>query len=47
LDILAFNLFALFYDCCVPAEVGIGWGYVGEALVIAAMVVVLDEGADL
>jgi len=25
LDSLAFDLFALFYDCCGPAEVGVGW----------------------
>ena len=47
LDSLAFDLFALFYDCCGPAKVGVGWRYVVEALVIAPVVVMLDEGADL
>ena len=30
----------------VPAEVDVGGGEVGEAFVVAAVVVVLDEGAD-
>ena len=30
-----------------PAEVGVGGGHVIEALVVAGVVVVLDEGADL
>ena len=47
LDSLAFDLFALFYDCCGPAEVGVGWRYVVEALVIAPVVVMLDEGSDM
>ena len=47
LDSLAFDPFALFDDDCGPAEVGIGWRYVVETLVIAPVVVMLDEGADL
>jgi len=47
LDRLVFDLFSLFYACCGPAEVGVGWRYVVEALVIAPVVVVLDEAGDL
>ena len=38
LDSLAFDPFALFDDACGPAEVGIGWRYVVETLVIAPVV---------
>jgi hypothetical protein len=44
---LAFDPFALFDDGFGPAKVGIGWCHVVEALVIAPVVVMLDEGADL
>ena len=47
LDSLAFDPFALFDDGFGPAKVGIGWCHVVEALVIAPVVVMLDEGADL
>ena len=47
LNSLAFDPFALFDDGFGPAEVGVGWRYVVEALVIAPVVVMLDEGADL
>lgn len=47
LDGLPFDPFSLFDDSCGPAEVGVGWRHVAQALVIAPMVVVLDEGADL
>ena len=47
LESLAFDPFALFEDGFGPAEVGVGWCYVVETLVIAPVVVVLDEGADL
>lgn len=35
------------FNGCDPDEVGVGWRYVLEALVIASMVVVLDEAGDL
>jgi hypothetical protein len=41
LDSLAFDPFALFYDGFGPAEVGVGWRYVIETLVIAPVVVML------
>ena len=47
LDSLAFDPFALFDDGFSPAEVGVGWRHVVEALVIAPVVAMLDEGADL
>src|SRR5690554_6364667 len=47
LDGLPFDPFALFDDGTGPAEVGVGWRHVAQALVIAPMVVVLDEGCDL
>jgi hypothetical protein len=47
LDSLAFDPFALFYDGRGPAEVDVGWRYVVETLVIAPVVIVLDEGGDL
>ena len=47
LDSLAFDPFALFDDGFGPAEVGVGGRYVVETLVIAPVVVMLDEGADL
>ena len=47
LDGLAFDPFALFDDGCGPAEVGVGRRHVCQALVVASVVVVLDEGADL
>ena len=36
-----------FNDGGIAPEVGIGGGYIREALVVAAVVVVIDEGADL
>ena len=47
LDGQAFNPFALFDDGCGPAKVGVGWCHVVEALVVAPMVVLLDEGVVL
>jgi hypothetical protein len=47
LDSLAFDPFALFEDCLGSSEVGVGRRDVVEALVIAPVVVMLDEGADL
>ena len=46
-DGLAFDPFALFDDGIGRTEVGVGRCDVIEALVVAAMVVVLDEGPDL
>ena len=41
-----FDLSPSLDDGVVPAEVDVGGGEVGEAFVVAAEVVVLDEGAD-
>ncbi len=46
-DGLSFDPFTLLDDGCRPAEVGIGGRHVVQALVVSAMVVVLDEGLDL
>jgi hypothetical protein len=46
-DRLAFDPFALFEDGFGPAEVGVGRSDVVEALVVAPVIVVLDEGPDL
>ena len=46
-DGLPFHPFALFDDGCGPAEAGVGGCDVVEALMIAPMVVMLDEGGDL
>ena len=46
-DGLSFDPFALFDDGCSSAEVGISWGHVFQALVVAPVIVVLDEGLDL
>jgi len=47
LDGQAFDPFALFDDGCGPAEVGVGWCDVIQALVVAPVVVILNEGGDL
>ncbi len=46
-DSLSFNPFALLDDGLCPAEVGVGRCDVAQALVIALMVVMLDERFDL
>ena len=46
LDGQVFDLSPSLDDGVVPAEVDVGGGEVGEAFVVAAVVVVLDEGAD-
>ena len=46
-DGFSFDPFSLFDDVCGPTEVGVGRGDVTEALVVAAMIVVLHEGFDL
>ena len=47
LDGLAFDPFAFGEDGLTPAEVDVGRGEVIDALVIAAVIVVLDEGRHL
>ena len=42
-----YDLFSLFDDGGVASKVGVGWSYVADALVVALVVVVIDEGADL
>ena len=42
-----FDPFSLFDDCGVASKVGVGWSYVADALVVALVVVVIDEGADV
>ena len=42
-----FDHFSLFDDGGVASKVGVGWSYVADALVVALVVVVIDEGADL
>ena len=46
-DGLAFDHFALFEDGLCPAEVGVGGRHIIEALVVALVVIVLDERLDL
>jgi len=42
-----FDLFPLFDDGCVAPEVSIRWCDVANALVVAMVVVIIHEGADL
>ena len=46
-DGLSFDPFALFDDGLRSAEVGVCGRHVGQALVVALVVVVFDEGLDL
>ena len=46
-DGLSFDPFALLDNCFSPAEVGIGRRYIAQALVIASVIIVLDERLDL
>ena len=46
-DGLAFDPFSLFEDGLCPAEVGVGGRHIIEALVVALVVIVLDERLDL
>ena len=46
-DGLAFDRFSLFEDGLCPAEVGVGGRHIIEALVVALVVIVLDERLDL
>ena len=41
------NLFSPFNDGSVFAEIGVGRGDIVQALVVAVVVVMIDEGADL
>src|SRR3546814_4002489 len=47
LDGLSFDPFALLDDGCGPAEVGVSGRYVVQALVVALVIVMLDERFDL
>ena len=47
LDCQSLDLLSPFDNGCVAPEVDIGWRDVGEALVVAVVVVIIDEGADL
>ena len=47
LDGLSLDPFTLFDDGWCPAEVGVGRGHVVQALVVALVVIVLNEGFDL
>ena len=42
-----FESFSLFDDSGVASKVGVSWSYVADALVVALVVVVIDEGADV
>jgi len=42
-----FDLLSLFQDIFCPPEVGIGGRQVAEALVVAPVALVIDEGGDL
>ena len=46
-DCLSFDLFTLFDDGLCTSKVDVGWCDVADALVITAMIVMLDEGLDL
>jgi len=43
----SFDLLSLFQDLLIAAEVDIGGRQVSEALVVALIVVMVDEGGDL
>ncbi len=47
LDGLSFNPFSFQQDGVATAEVDIGRGQIGDGLVVAVVVVVIDEGVDL
>jgi hypothetical protein len=46
-DGLSLDPFTLFDDGCGPSEVSVGGRHVVQALVVALVVVMLDEGFDL
>jgi len=46
-DSCTLDAFTLGEDCLGPAEVDVGRGEIVDALVIAGVVIVLDEGFDL
>ena len=47
LDGLSFDPFTLFDDGWRPAEVGVGGRHVAQALMVALVIVMLNEGLDL
>ena len=47
LDSQSLDLFSPFNDRCVTLEVGIAGRHIADALVVAVVVVMIDEGADL
>ena len=47
LDCQFLDLVSPFDDCCVSPEVGIGGCDVVDALVVAVVVIIIDEGVDL
>ena len=47
LDGQFFDIFSPFYDGGVTPEVDIAWCDVADALVVALIVVIIDEGGDL
>jgi hypothetical protein len=47
LDGLSFDPFSFQQDGVATAEVDIGRGQIGDGLVVAVVVVVIDEGVDL
>ena len=46
-DGLSFDPFSFCQDCWTASEVDVGRGEIVDALVVAAVVVVVDEGRDL
>ena len=46
-DGVSFDPFSLLQDGLTAPKVHVGWGEVLQALVVALMVVVIDEGVDL
>ena len=46
-DCDTFDAGALGEDCFVPAEVGVSGRHVGQAFMVALVIIVLDEGLDL
>ncbi len=47
LNSLSFDPFSFQQDGLVPPEIDIGWWEVAQALVVTAVIVMLDEGLDL
>ena len=47
LDSLSFDPFSSFDDGLGPSEVDVGWRDIVEALVVALVIIVIDEAPDL